>query len=148
MSNESMDMSRSSKHGQKRNRNHTKLQTYLAETTHVPSRLNETAVTGSECAGNVLTHCPLRTSQSFTVSSNEPLANRFDEGLNWQQNTKLSCPRNSTSESDVCASKIRRVLSSDAVAQYASAAPLFDQQTSLIPRECPINVVIGDSRYG
>lgn len=122
--------------------------TYLAETTHVPSRLNDTAVTGSECAGNVLTHCPLRTSQSLTVSSKEPLANKLDDGLNWQQKTKLSCPRNSTSESDVCASKIRNVLSSDAVAQYGSVAPLFDQQTSLMPREWPMSVAIGDNKNG
>ena len=38
----------------------------------MPSCENATAVTGSECAGSVAMHFPLRTSHRRTVSSKEP----------------------------------------------------------------------------
>mmetsp|Transcript_7489 Transcript_7489/g.21881 ORF Transcript_7489/g.21881 Transcript_7489/m.21881 type:complete len:402 (+) Transcript_7489:48-1253(+) len=119
---------------------------WLADTTQVPSRLKETAVTGSEWAGNVDTHSPLRMSQSLTVSSNDPDANKFDCGLNSVQKTKLSCPRNSIKASSVCASHRRSVLSSLAVATNGSE--LLDHATSLIPLECPDSVDTGWIEYG
>ena len=43
-----------------------------------PSLLKCTAETGSECAGRVLRHFPVRTSQIRTLSSKDPLTcNRY-----------------------------------------------------------------------
>mmetsp|Transcript_27936 Transcript_27936/g.65689 ORF Transcript_27936/g.65689 Transcript_27936/m.65689 type:complete len:214 (+) Transcript_27936:775-1416(+) len=90
-------------------------------------------------------HCPLRTSHSLTVSSKDPLTRRLLAGLNWQQNTKLSWPRNSTRPSEVCASHNRMVLSSLAVATKGSSP--FDQHTSLMPRLCPTSVALDCIAY-
>ena len=64
----------------------------LHETINDPSRLNSTAVTGSECAGSDCKHRPDFASHTRTVSSNEPLATKFDCGLKLTHTTNDACP--------------------------------------------------------
>ena len=51
-----------------------------------PSLLKCTAETGSECAGKVFRHFPVRTSQIRTLSSKDPLTCNHNVSDNYQTN--------------------------------------------------------------
>ena len=51
-----------------------------------PSLLKCTAETGSECAGRVFRHFPVRTSQIRTLSSKDPLTCNHNVSDNYQTN--------------------------------------------------------------
>ena len=103
----------------------------------VPSRLKETPVMGSECAGIVLTQFPVRGSQSLTFSSKPPETRRFAEALNATAKTNEVWPRSSTRGIPVGASQIRMFLSSLAEATYRES---LDQSRSFMPEAWPLKV--------
>eukprot|EP00965_Chrysotila_dentata_P033271 1108288-Pleurochrysis_carterae.AAC.2 len=82
----------------------------------VPSQLNWTPETGSECAGSTLRHAPFLTSHTRSDSSKEPEASRLPAGLKSTQKTKLAWPRIVLSSLPVLTSHSLIVRSSDAVA--------------------------------
>lgn len=90
-------------------------------------------MTGSECALIVLTAFWTRTSQTLTVSSNDPVASSVFDGFRQQQNTYDSWPSNDEMGWPRATSHSRTVLSSDAVQQYDAS---MLHAMSLMPSQC------------